>query len=103
MRFAVARQEGLTEDLVEQITDQWADSGLPERHKRALILADAYLNETGAPSAAQQAELRAEFSEPEIVEIGVGLALVHGLAKVLIVLGLEPEQMEVTVIPSPGS
>lgn len=68
-----------------------------------MILADAYLNETGAPSAAQQAQLRSEFSEPEIVEIGVGLALVHGLAKVLIVLGLEPEQMDVTVIPSPGS
>ena len=47
--------------------------------------------------------LRDEFSEPELVEIGVGLALVHGLSKVLIVLGLEPEQMEVTVIPSPGS
>jgi len=37
------------------------------------------------------------------VEIGVGLALVHGLSKVLIVRGLEPEQMDVTVIPSPGS
>jgi hypothetical protein len=68
-----------------------------------LILADAFLNQSGAPTADQQATLRAEFSEPELVEIGVGLALVHGLSKVLIVLGLEPEQMEVTVIPSPGS
>lgn len=93
----------MTEDLVEQIGDQWADSGLSERHKAALILADAYLHESGAPTPEQQAQIRAHFTEEQIVEIGATLALVHGLAKVLIVLGLEPEQMPVTVIPSPGS
>jgi alkylhydroperoxidase family enzyme len=68
-----------------------------------LVLADAYLHESGAPTPAQRAELRAHFTEAQIVEIGTTLALVHGLAKVLIVLGLEPEQMDVTIIPSPGS
>lgn len=68
-----------------------------------MILADAYLHESGAPTPAQQAEMRSHFAEDQIVEIGATLAMVHGLAKVLIVLGLEPEQMPVTVIPSPGS
>lgn len=68
-----------------------------------MILADAYLHESGAPTPAQREVLRAHFSEAEIIEIGATLAMVHGLAKVLIVLGLEPAQMEVTVIPSPGS
>ena len=89
--------------MVGEIGDQWADSGLPERHKAALILADAYLRETGAPTPVQQAAIREHFSEPQIVEIGTTLAMVHGLAKVLIVLGLEPEQMDVTIIPSPGT
>lgn len=33
--------------------------------------------------------------------MGVGLFL--GMSKVLICLGLEPEQMETTVLPTPGS
>ena len=76
---------------------------MPDRHKKALVLADAYFGGDGAPTPQEREIIRSEFTEPEIVELGVGLALVHGLAKVLIVLGLEPEAMDVTVIPSPGS
>lgn len=35
--------------------------------------------------------------------MGIGLALFHGFAKLLITLGCEPEEMDVTVLPTPGS
>ena len=44
-----------------------------------------------------------EFSEPELVELGIGLALFHGFSKMLIALGLEPENMDTTILPTPGS
>ena len=103
MRFAVARQEGLTEDLAAQVEDGWAASTLPERHKKALVLADAFLGASGPPPEQDQVRLRAEFSEPELVELGIGLALFHGFSKMLIALGLEPEHMDTTILPTPDS
>lgn len=85
------------------MADGWETSSLPHRHKTALLLADAFLDAQGPPSDAARAELLEEFTPPEIVELGIGLALFHGFSKMLIALGLEPEQMDTTVMPTPGS
>jgi hypothetical protein len=53
--------------------------------------------------AADAAELRRHFAPGQVAEIAFGLGLFHGLAKALIVMGLEPEDMPVTVMPEPGS
>lgn len=37
------------------------------------------------------------------MELLLGVALYHGMSKVLIVLGLEPESMPVTELPTPGA
>jgi alkylhydroperoxidase family enzyme len=103
VRFAVARQEGLTEELAAQVEDGWEGSGLAPRYRRALMLADAFLGAAGPPPGDQRAELRSEFSDAELVELGIGLALFHGFSKMLIALGLEPEHMDTTVLPTPGS
>lgn len=89
--------------MAAEVDDGWQDSHLPHRHKTALLLADAFLAAGGPPSPQAQAELLAEFTEPELVELGIGLALFHGFSKMLIALGLEPEQMDTTVLPTPGS
>jgi hypothetical protein len=49
------------------------------------------------------AELREHFSAAQAAEIAFGLGLFHGLSKALIIMGLEPENMPVTVMPEPGS
>ena len=72
-----------------------------ERHKTALLLADAFLAVSGPPSVDEQRRLRGEFPDPELVELGLGLALFHGFSKMLIALGLEPDQMDTTVLPTP--
>ena len=103
MRFAVARQQGLEEEHVDQIDDDHAASDLPERWKLALSFADALLGASGPPPADVQAALRDEFTDAELVEMGVGLAMFHGVAKMLIALGCEPEQMDVGIHRTPGT
>ena len=101
MRFAVARQEGLTEELVGEITDDYADSALPDRHKAALAFADAFLDAAGPPPAAVQEMIAASLSPAELVEVGIGLALFHGFSKLLIAVGAEPADMQTTILPTP--
>ena len=43
------------------------------------------------------------FTEAELVEMGVALALFHGVSKMLIALGCEPEQMDVSIHRTPGT
>lgn len=73
------------------------------RLKLALQFADAFLSAGGPPPAEVRAALEAEFTSDELVEMGVGLALFHGFSKLLISLGCEPEQMDVSVHRTPGS
>ncbi len=48
-------------------------------------------------------ELDARFSAAEQAELAMGIGLFLGMSKVLITLGVEPENMATTVIPTPGS
>jgi hypothetical protein len=45
----------------------------------------------------------AEFDDAQREELGIGLALFHGFSKVLIALGCEPEEMDTTILTTPGS
>jgi alkylhydroperoxidase family enzyme len=103
VRFAVARQEGLDEDQVDHIDDGWAAAGLSPRQKAALGFADAYLAADGPMSDEVRERFEAEFDADERAEIGIGLALFHGFSKALIALGCEPEEMDTTVLRTPGS
>jgi len=47
--------------------------------------------------------LAEHFTRSEIAELAMGVGLFLGMSKVLIILGLEPESMPTTVIPTPGS
>ncbi len=49
------------------------------------------------------AQLRAHYSDAEIAELALGVTLFLGMSKVLICLGLEPEEMDLTALPTPGS
>jgi alkylhydroperoxidase family enzyme len=103
VRFAVARSEGLTEEQVEQIRDGYEESGLTERDKAVLALTDAIIGDPRSLSDGAKARLREQLTPPEIVEVALGVGLFMGLSKVLITLGLEPEQMDTLIAPTPGS
>jgi len=52
---------------------------------------------------AQLKHLQSHFTAAELAELTLGVGLFLGMSKVLIALGLEPVDMPVTVVPTPGS
>ena len=102
MRFDSAREAGLEETKADQIVDGY-EAWLPEAETAALQLTDAIIGYPQGLSDETRRALKANFSDAEIVEMALGVGLFLGMSKVLINLGLEPEDMPVTVMPTPGS
>ena len=103
LRFAGAREQGLTEELVDDITDEYAESDLPPRYKLALRFADVVLSARPAEvDQALQDELRAEFTPAEIVELALTTAIAQGFSKAAVAWGPVPD-IPLTVVPTPGT
>ncbi len=102
MRFASAREAGLDEYKVGKIVDGYEDT-LSPKEILALKLTDQVIGLAQPLGDAMKAELKKYYSDAEIVELTIGVALFLSMSKVLITLGLEPEEMATTVMPTPGS
>jgi alkylhydroperoxidase family enzyme len=87
--------------VVERIDDAHEAADLPPRVKAALRFADRFVQFPSPPSPEQQRDLDDHFSPGEQTELALGLGLFHGFSKMLIVLGLEPAQMDTTILPTP--
>lgn len=102
VRFSVAKEQGLSEDMVEQIRDGYEESCLSERQKLVLRYTDAMLTvPPETPDAELQKAMRAEFSASEIVELTAGIALFMGFSKIAVTLGGVPEDMPVMEMRTP--
>ena len=101
VRFAGAREQGLTEELVALIGDDYAASDLPERHKAAIRFTDAFLGHPADVDEATRRELLGHFSAEEIVELAAGVALFMGFSKIAVALGQAPETMPTLIVPTP--
>jgi AhpD family alkylhydroperoxidase len=102
VRFDGARRGGLSETDVGQIDDGYARSTLSPRRKMVIALTDAVLGGTERVDGSLASALADEFSPAEIVELGVTAALCHGFSKIAVALGTAPEDMPVTVVPTPA-
>lgn len=104
VRFDKALNAGLGEAVIDDITDDYAQSDrLSAAEKAALKFTDALIHDPELLDADAQAAMREHFSPDQIAELALGVTLFLALAKVLITLGLEPEAMERTVLPTPAS
>jgi AhpD family alkylhydroperoxidase len=103
VRFSTARQDGVSEAEVELVDDDYQNSNLADRYKAALRLTDKFLFDPGPPDEQLAGALDAQLTPSEQLELGVALSMFMGFAKMLITLGLEPVDMPVTVVPTPGS
>lgn len=101
MRFAVARQEGLAEDIAALVDEGFEKSALSPRHKALIRYADIFLADPNGLTADVRTEMLRHFTPAEIVELTAGLALFMGFSKIAIVLGQEPRGMPTTVVPTP--
>lgn len=102
VRFDKALTEGLGEGVIEDITDDYEKSDLlSDAEKAALRFTDSLIHDPALMDGDAQTALRHHFSDEQIAELGLGVTLFLALAKALITMGLEPEAMERTVLPTP--
>jgi alkylhydroperoxidase family enzyme len=91
LRSKRAQADGLTEEIVIQMSDLENAPDLTEREKAALRFADIYKRDE-ADSDEVFAELRTQFSDEEIIELGVVVSVLDGggqFSKALQVLSWE--------------
>jgi AhpD family alkylhydroperoxidase len=101
VRFEGAVDDGLTEDRVARIDDDYASADeLTTREKVAIRFTDHFLGDPGAMTDADRAQLLEHFDTGELVELAAGVALFMGFSKIAVALGPPPE-MPVTVVPTP--
>ena len=101
VRYDIARADGLSEDKVAQIDDDFAASRLSEREKLVLAFADLYLRTPGRVDAALAERLRHEFTPEQISHMAIALTTFHALSRCAVSLGGMPEHLPVTVASVP--
>lgn len=102
VRFDKPFREGLDERAIADVTDDYLQSSvLSAAEKAALRFTDALIHDPALLDGGARDELHRRFSAAQIEELGIGVALFLALAKVLITLGLEPDEMGTTVLPTP--
>jgi AhpD family alkylhydroperoxidase len=100
LRFAGARDDGLTEAQIDEIDDDYSSSDLPERYKLAVRYADVIIGDpAGMPDDLKTALLE-EFSEEQIVELTLTTAFAMAFSKAAVAWGPPPE-MPVLEVPTP--
>ena len=67
----------------------------------ALKFTDHFILTPGPIPHEIRSSLLSTFTQEQIAELSIGLALFHGFSKMLIALGREPEEMETTIVPTP--
>ncbi|MGH8984600.1 MAG: carboxymuconolactone decarboxylase family protein [Acidimicrobiia bacterium] len=100
LRFAGARDDGLTEDLVTEITDGYEGSELPERFKLAIRYADVLITDPKSLTHDLRVALLAEFTAAQIVELTATITAAMGFSKAAVAFGPPPD-MPVLVVPTP--
>jgi len=68
----------------------------------ALEWADMMLAGGHPSDSTLEARMREHFTQEELVELTYAMGTFIGYGKQIMVLGLEPEGMPLTVIPTPG-
>ena len=76
---------------------------MPERLQLALAWADVLLAGGHVEDPTLEARLRQHFSEAEIVELTYAMGTFIGYGKQIMILGLEPDSMPLTVVHTPGA
>jgi len=88
-RFAVAKQEGLTEEAIADIPRYRDSKLLTEREKAAIRYAEVLAGDTDQTGPELFDELRRHFTETEIIDLGWRITTFVGYGRLIKVLGLE--------------
>ena len=102
MRFESARVAGLSEEKIQEVKDGYEEV-LDEKITAALLLTDQIIGASRPLEKKNTVLIKRNLTREERAETSLGVGLFMGMSKVLIALGLEPEEMETTLVKTPGS
>jgi alkylhydroperoxidase family enzyme len=102
IRFKGAREEGLTEEVVDRIRDGYEASDLTARQKVVLRYVDAFLALPVEIGEDLRRELLAHFTPAQLVELTAAVALFMGFSKIAVALGGLPDTIPVHEQPTPA-
>jgi len=101
VRYDVAKRDGLTEDKVDRIGDDFANSDLSEVEKLVLAFADVYLRTPEHFDPALIEALRRHFSEQQICHMAVSIATFNATSRCAVSLGGMPESLPIMEMQLP--
>ena len=101
VRYDLARQDGLSEDKVEQIRDGYQESLLSREEKLAIAFADAYLRDPNGLSKELAAHLKAHFSPAQLAHLAIALVAFNATSRCAVTIGGMPENLPVMEISAP--
>jgi alkylhydroperoxidase family enzyme len=78
-RSALAKREGLTEEMIAALPLYPESPLFTDREKAALALADTVIADDRPPTAELYAEVRRHFNETELVDIGLTATIMSSL------------------------
>ena len=85
----MARQQGLTEELIAELPHYRQSELLTPREKAAIRFADVLAGDHRQASQKLFDELRQYFTEPEIIDLGMRITAFIGYGRFIRALGLE--------------
>ena len=101
VRYDIARADGLGEDRVAMIEDDFRDSALSQREKLILAFTDQFLNDPAGLAESLKAELLAVFSSQELVHLSMLVAHFSGFSRCAVSLGGMPASLPIMEISLP--
>lgn len=101
VRYDIARADGLSEDKVAMIQDDFRDSALSQREKLIIAFTDQVLTDPAGLGASLKAELLAEFSVEELLHLSLAVAHFSGFSRCAVSLGGMPDELPIMEIPIP--
>tara|TARA_X000001036_G_scaffold48531_1_gene38778 strand:- start:79 stop:372 length:294 start_codon:yes stop_codon:yes gene_type:complete len=92
----------VSEEKIQEVKDGYEEV-LDEKITAALLLTDQIIGASRPLERKNTVLIKRNLTREERAEISLGVGLFMGMSKVLIALGLEPEEMETTLVKTPGS
>jgi alkylhydroperoxidase family enzyme len=100
VRYDIAIEAGLDENMVQMINDDFRESELTSREKLILAFTDQYLNNPSPPAEELRQQLQEEFSREELLQLSLVVAYFNGFSRCAVALGGMPDElprMEISV------
>lgn len=101
VRYDIAKADGLSEERVAMIGDDYRDSDLSEREKLIIAYTDQYYRDPAGISEDFRAELLRAFTRAELVHLSLAIAHFSGFSRCAVALGGMPDELPVMEMSVP--